>query len=190
VLLVSTIDYNPLHNLPHETCTQDQFCGLSTFFGLMFKMGDTGNEYVIFDHPLDEEMGNADVDGSIKIYHPRTKVELTPTLLDGTKIHASGRQNPRKALAEWMVRHPYFAEAAVNRMWSYFFGRGLVDPVDDFRSTNPPTPPDLLARLAQDFRANNHDVRRLIRLIVTSRAYQLSGLPEESNKDDRTNYSH
>src|SRR5260370_41784488 len=111
------------------------------------------------------------------MYPPRTKVELTATLLDGTKIHASARQNPRKALAEWMVRHPYFAEAAVNRMWSYFFGRGLVDPVDDFRSTNSPTHPELLARLAQDFRSNNHDLRRLMRLIVTLLTYQLAGLP-------------
>src|SRR5437667_4694038 len=80
------LDCAQCHNHPYETWSQDQFWGLAAFFGRMFKMGDTGDEYVIFDHPLDEEMGNADVDGSIKIYHPRTKVELTPTLLDGTKI--------------------------------------------------------------------------------------------------------
>jgi Protein of unknown function (DUF1553) len=153
-------------------------------------MGDTGNEYVIFEHPLDEEMGNAEVKGSLKLYHPRTKAELKPTLLDGTVIKASARQNPRRALADWMVRHPYFAEEAVNRMWSYFFGRGLVDPVDDFRSTNPPTHPELLARLAEDFRSHNHDLRHLIRLIVTSRTYQTSGRPMANNHDDRTNYSH
>ncbi len=190
VFLGRRLDCAQCHNHPYETWSQDQFWGLAAFFGRTFKMGDTGNEYVIFEHPLNEDMGSAEVNGSIKMYHPRTKVELTPTLLDGTKINATGRQNPRKALAEWMVHHPYFAEAAVNRMWSYFFGRGLVDPVDDFRSTNPPTHPELLARLAQDFRTNNHDLRRLIRLIVTSRTYQLSGRPEESNRDDRTNYSH
>jgi hypothetical protein len=88
------------------------------------------------------------------------------------------------------VRHPYFAEAAVNRMWSYFFGRGLVDPVDDFRSTNPPTHPELLARLAEDFRSHQHDLRHLIRLIVSSRTYQTSGRPVPNNRDDRMNYSH
>ena len=88
------------------------------------------------------------------------------------------------------MHHPYFAEAAVNRMWSYFFGRGIVDPVDDFRSTNPPTHPQLLARLAQDFRTHNHDLRYLIRTIVTSRTYQLSGSPNATNADDRRNYSH
>jgi hypothetical protein len=190
VFLGRRLDCAQCHNHPYETWSQDQFWGLAAFFGRTFKMGDTGNEYVIFEHPLNEELGNAEVNGSLKMYHPRTKVELIPTLLDGTKVEASGRQNPRKALAEWMVHHPYFAEAAVNRMWSYFFGRGLVDPVDDFRSTNPPTHPELLARLAEDFRTHNHDLRRLIRLIVTSRTYQLSGHPEESNRDDRTNYSH
>ena len=152
VFMGRRLDCAQCHNHPYETWSQDQFWGLAAFFGRTFKMGDTGNEYVIFEHPLNEEMGSAEVNGSIKMYHPRTKAELTPTLLDGTKIKATGRQNPRKALAEWMVHHPYFAEAAVNRMWSYFFGRGLVDPVDDFRSTNPPTHPELLARLAEDFR--------------------------------------
>jgi hypothetical protein len=89
-----------------------------------------------------------------------------------------------------MVRHPYFAEAAVNRIWSYFFGRGIVDPVDDFRSTNPATHPELLARLAQDFRDHKHDLRYLIHTIVSSRTYQLSGIPNATNADDRSNYSH
>ena len=147
VFMGRRLDCAQCHNHPYENWSQDQFWGLAAFFERTFKMGDTGNEYVIFEHPLDEEMGNAEVNGSLKMYHPRTKTELTPTLLDGTAINASARENPRKALAEWMVRHPYFAEAAVNRMWSYFFGRGLVDPVDDFRSTNPPTHPELLAGL-------------------------------------------
>ena len=190
VFLGRRLDCAQCHNHPYENWSQDQFWGLAAFFGRTFKMGDTGNEYVIFEHPMNEELGNKDVNGSLKMYHPRTKAELKPTLLDGTVITAPGRQNPRKVLADWIVRHPYFAEAAVNRMWSYFFGRGLVDPVDDFRSTNPPTHPELLARLAQDFRDHRHDLRRLIRLIVTSRTYQLSGRPEDSNRDDRTNYSH
>ncbi|HZT28332.1 MAG TPA: DUF1553 domain-containing protein [Bryobacteraceae bacterium] len=184
------LDCAQCHNHPYETWSQDQFWGMAAFFGRMFKMGDTGGEYVIFDHPLDEDMGNGDVNGSLKMYHPRTKQELAPTLLDGRVVRASARENPRRALADWMVRHPYFAEAAVNRMWSYFFGRGLVDPVDDFRSTNPPTHPELLARLAEDFRTHHHDLRRLMRLIVTSRTYQTSGQPALNNRDDRTNYSH
>lgn len=178
------------HNHPYESWSQDQFWGLATFFGRMFKMGDTGNEYVVFDHPLDEAMGNAEVNGRIQLLHPRTKTELRPTLLDGRTISASGRQNPRKALADWMVTHPYFAEAAVNRLWAEFFGRGLVDPVDDFRSTNPATHPELLARLAGEFRRDGHNLRSLIRTIVNSRTYQLSAEPNPSNRADRVNYSH
>ncbi len=190
VFLGRRLDCAQCHNHPYENWSQDQFWGLAAFFGRMFKMGDTGNEYVIFEHPLDEGMGNADVNGSLKMVHPRSKAELQPTLLDGTVVAASARENQRRVLAEWMIQHPYFAEAAVNRMWSNFFGRGLVDPVDDFRSTNPPTHPELLARLAEDFRANHHDLRRLIRWIVSSRAYQLSGRAAGNNRDDRTNYSH
>jgi hypothetical protein len=184
------LDCAQCHNHPYENWSQDQFWGLAAFFERTFKMGDTGTEYVVFEHPLNEDMGNADVNGSLKMYHPRTKKELVPTLLDGRVVTASARENPRKVLAEWMVHHPYFAEAAVNRMWSCFFGRGLVDPVDDFRSTNPPTHPELLARLAEEFRANHHDLRWLMRLIVTSRAYQASGRVTENNRDDLTNYSH
>lgn len=184
------LDCAQCHNHPYESWSQDQFWGLAAFFGRLFKMGDTGAEYVIFDHPLDQAMGNGDVNGSLKMLHPRTKAELKPALLDGTGVRASGLENPRKALAEWMVKHPYFAEAAVNRMWSYFFGRGIVDPVDDFRTTNPPTHPELLERLAQEFRAHNHDLRYLIRTIVNSRTYQLSGRANDSNRSDRTNYSH
>ena len=184
------MDCAQCHNHPYEAWSQDQFWGMAAFFGRLFKMGDQGNEYVIFDHPSDQGMGNGDVNGSIAIHHPRTKAKLKPTLLDGRVVNASGRENPRNELAEWMVKHPYFAEAAVNRMWSYFFGRGIVDPVDDFRSTNPPTHPELLARLAEDFRTHKHDLRHLIRTIVTSRTYQLSGLPNQGNRDDRTNYSH
>jgi hypothetical protein len=184
------LDCAQCHNHPYESWSQDQFWGMAAFFGRLFKMGDQGNEYVIFDHPLDQGMGNGDVNGSIAMKHPRTKLELKPTLLDGRVITASGRENPRKELADWMVRHPYFAEAIVNRMWGWFFGRGIVDPVDDFRSTNPPTHPELLARLAEDFRSHGHDLRHLIRTIVSSRTYQLSGMTKPGNRDDRSNYSH
>src|SRR5260370_1026787 len=98
--------------------------------------------------------------------------------------------DPRMRFAEWITSHPYFAEAAVNRIWSYFFGRGIVDPVDDFRSSNPPTHPELVKALARDFRESGYDLKRLMRTIVQSRTYQLSGTPNETNKDDKIDYSH
>jgi len=183
------LDCAQCHNHPYETWSQDQYWGLAAFFGRLFKMG-SGDEYTIFDLPVSEQLGSGDVNGEVKLLHPRTKVELKPTLLDGTVIRNSGRDNPRNTLADWMVKHPYFAEAAVNRMWSQFFGRGIVDPVDDFRSTNPPTHPELLRKLAADFREHHHDLRHLIRTIVTSRAYQLSSVSTDGNQSDHTNYSH
>ncbi|MEO8131871.1 MAG: DUF1549 and DUF1553 domain-containing protein, partial [Bryobacteraceae bacterium] len=184
------LDCAQCHNHPYEAWSQDQFWGLAAFFSRVFKMGDTGAEYVVFDHPAGEAMGNGDVNGSIKLFHPRTKVEVKPALLDGTVVESSGRDNPRKVLADWMVSHPYFAEAAANRMWSYMFGRGLVDPVDDFRSTNPASHPELLDRLAVEFRQHKFDLRYLIRTIANSRTYQLSGRALDANREDHTNYSH
>src|SRR5262249_48896818 len=113
-----------------------------------------------------------------------------PTFLDGRPLPKEKIIDLRKELAQWMTAHSYFAEAAVNRVWSYLMGRGIVDPVDDFRSSNPNTHSDLLDALAQDFREHDHDLNRLIRLIVTSRTYQLSSQPNDTNKNVQLNYSH
>jgi hypothetical protein len=188
------LDCAQCHNHPYEAWTQDQYWGMAAFFARQYLLrgtSDTDKEYVIVDRPLDEEMGNADVNRTWpKLVHPRTKAELKPTLLDGTVVTVGSRQNPRRPLADWMVRQPYFAQAAVNRVWSYFFGRGLVEPVDDFRSTNPPTHPELLNRLTDDFRLHHYDLRHLMRVIVTSAAYEVSGQVRDGNEHDRTNYSH
>ena len=93
------------------------------------------------------------------------------------------------SLAEWMTAHPYFSEATVNRVWSLFFGRGLVTPVDDFRTDNPPTHPQLIVALADDFRAHGYDLKHLIKRIVLSRTYQLSSASNASNSTDDVNYS-
>jgi hypothetical protein len=190
VFLGRRLDCAQCHNHPYENWTQNQFWGLAAFFDRVFILSNTLTDSVIFDHPAGEDLGSADVRGSIKLFHPRTKAEVKPAFLDGTAVLPSDHVNPRHAFARWISSHPYFAEAAVNRVWSWFFGRGLVEPVDDFRSTNPSTHPELLERLAADFREHGHDLRRLMRLIVTSRTYQLSGIPNETNKNDQINYSH
>lgn len=121
--------------------------------------------------------------------HPRTNRPMLPTFLDGSRLPQKQWLDPRLHLARWMTSHPYFAEAAVNRIWGYFFGRGIVDPVDDFRTTNPPTHPKLLEELAREFRARGYDLQALMRTIVQSRTYQLSAEPNPTNKKDRFNYS-
>ena len=98
----------------------------------------------------------------------------------------------RQLLAEWLTskNNPYFAKAIVNRVWSYFFARGIIDPVDDIRSSNPPINPVLLTALTNDFIDHHFDLQYLIRTIVDSRTYQLSSLTNEWNADDETSFSH
>jgi hypothetical protein len=100
--------------------------------------------------------------------------------------------DPRIALASWLTAdaNPWFARLAANRLWKQFLGRGLVDPEDDLRSTNPPTNGPLLAYLAEYLIEHDYDLKALMRLILNSRTYQLSSVPNESNKDDTQNFSH
>lgn len=86
-------------------------------------------------------------------------------------------------------QEPLFGRAAVNRFWGYFFGRGIVDPVDDFGSSNPPTDPDLLEALSRDFVDHGYDLKHLFRVIVQSNTYQESGAANDTNKEDRVSYS-
>jgi hypothetical protein len=98
----------------------------------------------------------------------------------------------RDALADWLTsrENPYFAKAIANRMWSYFVGKGIIDPVDDIRASNPPSNPALLDALTKDFVAHGFDLRSLMRTIVNSRTYQASIVTNEWNANDRDNFSH
>ncbi len=109
-----------------------------------------------------------------------------PAALDGTDF--SDTSNRRQALATWMTakENPWFAEAFVNRIWSHFLGRGFVEPIDDFRPSNPTVMPDLMARLSDDFAASNYDVKHLIRTICATQVYQLSSGPAGKTDPDNT----
>ena len=172
------------HDHPFEPWSQDQFWGLAAFFG---NLDFIGYYDIIFDNPAG---GYGDKGQPGLLMHPRKKTVVEPAFLDGTPLPEERRLDPRQELANWLTSHPYFAEATGNRMWGYFFGRGIVDPVDDFKASNPPTHPELLEALAANFRENGHDLKHLIRVIVQSRTYQLSSRPNASNRDDRINYSH
>jgi len=99
-------------------------------------------------------------------------------------------EDPRQKLVDWMVdaRNPFFARAAVNRYWAHFFGRGIVDPIDDMRITNPPSNPELLDALAKDFVDHKYSFKSVIRTICKSRTYQLSALPNDFNRHDKQTY--
>lgn len=190
------LDCAQCHNHPFEAWSQDQFWGMAAFFGRLngIKYARTPDDpelygSVLYDDPTGQDVDYGD-EGSRHVRHPRTKQLVQPTLLDGRVLPEMQRGDLRTELAVWMTSHPYFAEAAANRMWGYFLGRGIVDPVDDFRSTNAPTHPELLKALAADFRDHGYDLKHLIRSIVSSRTYQLSSEPNETNVEDRINYSH
>ena len=154
------LDCAQCHNHPFENWTQAQFWGLTAFFGRVTEIRDYS---AVIDSPRG---GRQDENEHVKVLHPRTKQEVQPAFLDGTKLSGAEVDDPRAKLAEWMVASPYFSEAAVNRIWSYFFSRGIVEPVDDFRTTNPPTHPELLAALAKDFREHGYDLKHIMRLIL------------------------
>jgi hypothetical protein len=123
---------------------------------------------------------------------PDTNQPLPARALGGPEIDVQPGQDARVALFDWMRSpdNPYFARSFVNRVWGHYFGVGLVEPVDDFSLANPPSNPRLLDALAQDFVAHRYDLRHLERTILTARVYQLAALPNDTNKLDRTNFSH
>ncbi len=191
VFMGRRLDCAQCHNHPFDSWSQDQFWGLTAFFGKLVQVGwSDQSDMVIFDNPEGRDYAWGQPPENAKVIHPRTKKEVEPTFPDGTRLPQEQDSDPRQALAEWMTSHPHFAEATVNRIWSDFFGRGLVDPVDDFRSTNPPSHPDLLAALAEDLQTHGYDLRRLIGTIVRSRTYQLSSVSNQTNQHDTINYSH
>jgi len=123
---------------------------------------------------------------------PRTREMLEARPLDRKAMRWVPGGDPRERLAEWIVSkdNPLFAQAMVNRLWKHFMGVGLVEPVDDLRASNPPSNPALMELLAREFRESGHDLRHVMRLILNSRAYQLSSMTIRGNETDRRFHSH
>jgi hypothetical protein len=128
----------------------------------------------------------------VKVSQPRTGVALAPQPLDRSPVQIPPAEDPRKALADWMTspENEYFSGAMVNRLWKHFMGVGLVDPVDDLRSSNPPTNGALWKTLSREFVASGFNLRHVMKLILNSRAYQLSSGTLPENESDRRFYSH
>lgn len=130
-----------------------------------------------------------------RLNHPVTNAPLDPKALGGPVIDMNylmlRNVDAREALYQWMIgpENPYFARSFVNRIWGHYFGVGLVDPVDDFSVANPASNDKLLDALAKDFVAHKYDIRHIERIILQSRAYQLSAKPNATNAHDRRNYS-
>ncbi|MFN3650713.1 MAG: DUF1549 and DUF1553 domain-containing protein [Armatimonadota bacterium] len=171
---------NKCHDHPFERWTQNQYYQLGAFFAQVgFKPGNPGDEFVY-------DRGTGDVT------HPKDGRVMAPAFPVSFQGADDDADNRREALAEWLTspKNPFFAMSTANRIWSYFMGRGIIDPVDDIRGSNPPSNAALLDALTQDFVKSGFDLRHLMRTIVRSRTYQSSIVTNKWNADDTVNFSH
>ncbi|HEV8607963.1 MAG TPA: DUF1549 domain-containing protein [Tepidisphaeraceae bacterium] len=169
------------HHHPFERWSQQDYYSYSAFFSTVGrKPSGVPGEEVIFHKR-----------GAAGATNPKTKAAVKPAGLGSALVVLAPDEDPRMALADWMAdkNNPFFAKALVNRYWKHFFGRGLVDPEDDMRETNPATNPELLDRLAKNFIDSGFDLKGLVRTIAQSRVYQLSSIPNQYNGIDKQYFS-
>jgi hypothetical protein len=170
------------HHHPFEKWSQDDYYGFAAFFARVGRKPG-------LDGIQEEQRVFAQRSGEIN--HPKTNKPVKPKGLDSPELDIAADQDRRQFLADWLgaPANPFFARAVCNRMWAHFFSRGIVNPEDDMRVTNPPSNPELLDALAKDFVEHNYSLKHLIRSICNSRTYQLSSIPNEYNKHDKQNYA-
>lgn len=170
------------HNHPFEKWTQDDYYGFAAFFSRnRQKKGPLPDEEIIFTA----------ADGEVR--QPRTGAVMKPKALGGAVLEDAQDAPARtERLAKWLTSpdNPFFAKSLVNRVWFHVMGRGIVEPVDDFRDSNPACNDELMDGLAADFAKNGYDLRRLVKQILTSRTYQMSARPNALNSDDTIYFSH
>ncbi len=171
------------HHHPFEAYGQDDYYGLAAYFARIRSKGSQefglfGGEQVVF------------VAKNGEVNQPRTGKKMAPRPLNDEP--ADDPIDRRRALAKWLTgkSNPWLARNVANRYWGYLFGKGLVNPIDDLRETNPASNPDLLDALATEFVKEGFDLKKLLRLILTSRTYQLSALPTPDNRLDATFFTH
>jgi hypothetical protein len=173
------LDCAQCHHHPFEKWGQEDFYGLAGYFNGIERKGLSGNREFVFHKG-----------------HQPAKMPLTGEVIAtqplGSEPVESFPGDPRVHLAEWMTApdNPWFSRLVANRLWKHYLGRGLVEPEDDLRSTNPATNEPLLAHLAEQVVASKYDLKAVMRLILNSRAYQLSSKPNDTNFDDGQNFSH
>ncbi len=182
------------HNHPFDRWTQDDYFNWAAVFARV--------DYKIIENKDVDKNDKHEFNGEqivqllkeAKLTNPRTGEPAKAKLLGADKLDSktTDAMKDLDAAAEWLTneKNPFFAQAQANRIWFHLMGRGLVDPVDDFRATNPASHPDLLKALAKEFVECGFDMRHLIRTIMNSSVYQLSSEPNENNAEDQTNYSH
>ncbi len=172
------------HHHPFEVWSQDDFYGFASFFA---RVGHHGG----LSPPISggEELIYTSKSGELR--HGRTGAVVAPKTLTDSPVTIGPEDDPREALVEWMTdtSNPFFAKVMANRVWAEIMGRGLVEPVDDIRATNPASNEPLLDYLADDFRGHGYDIKHLIRRIMTSHVFALASTPSGRNVSDLNNFS-
>jgi hypothetical protein len=171
------------HAHPLENWTQADYFGLASFFTQVTTRADAR---------IEKNARVVEVNARAAVAtNSRTGKPQPPRFLGAGEPKIAPGEDRRVAYARWLTapENPFFARGFVNRVWSYFFHRGIIEPVDDIRSTNPPINPELLDSLTKDFVASKFDMRHLIRRIVMSETYQRSSIANESNGRDEQNFS-
>jgi hypothetical protein len=172
------------HHHPTEHWSQSDYYGLAAVFSRVGRKGGFADGEV----PTDEIIYLKE---SGHVVHPRTGVVLRPQALGGAELPLGLHDDPRSSLARWMTdaKNPYFARTMVNRLWAHFLSRGIVQPIDDARSTNPPSNPELLDALADDFISSGYDVKHLISVIASTYAYGLESASHAGNEGDSQTFA-
>lgn len=172
------------HHHPNEKWAQEDFYQFAAYFAQLKQKGAG------LSPPISAGMETFYYSPGGEVRHPVSGKVMAPKAPDGPVAKPSA-SDPRSALASWLTDrgNPFFAKAAVNRVWASFFGRGLVEPVDDFRISNPCVNTALLSALAETFVGERYDLKALMRTLMGSRLYQLSATPNSSNGNDTRNFS-
>ena len=180
VFLGARLQCAKCHNHPFERWTQDNY-GMAAFFNRVQRTNTKRtNEMFIY------------VSQSGEVTQPRTQQKMKPWVPGQGDIENPNAFDRRLDFASWLTKpdNPFFAKIEVNRIWSQVFGRGIVEPADDFRDTNPPSNAMLLDQLAKDFVENGYDRKAILATILKSRTYQTSYQPNDFNEDDTKYFSH
>lgn len=177
------------HHHPFERWSQDDYWGVAAFFGRVGTKNVPVPGKVVQGQQNQKQILFVKANGTVQ--NKRTGQSSPMKPLDGEPMTSTAGEDPRQAFADWMTspKNPFFAKAIANRYWAHFFGRGIVDPLDDMRVTNPPSNPELLDGLAEALIDSKFSLKTLIKTICKSRTYQLSSQPNDFNAADRQSFA-